>query len=69
LVPLFTHEGAIDRAGTHGGEAAIMLRPIQLGEPLLVPPQTRHHALAQEVTQAKELIGRAVLVDNMLLGP
>ncbi len=46
-----------------------MLRPIPLGEPLLVHPPTRHQARAQEGTHAKELSGRAGLVATRLLGP
>jgi hypothetical protein len=67
LVPLFLNEGEIDRAGEHVVEAAIMLAPLQLVELVLVRPQARHQAIAQEVTQAKELISIAMLVDKMLL--
>jgi hypothetical protein len=68
LVPLFPNEGEIDCAGEDVVEAPIMLGPIQLIEPVLIHPQAGHQAIAQEVTQAKELVGIAMLIDTMLLG-
>ena len=68
LIPLFLDQRGIDRAMDDVIEAAIMLGAIQLVELLLAHVQPGHQGKAQEVTEAKQLVREAMLVDKMFPG-
>jgi hypothetical protein len=69
LIPLLTDECDINGAADHRVEAAVMLRAVQLVELLFGQREPRHQAIAQEMTEAKELVGEAMLIDKMFFGP
>src|ERR1043166_7480330 len=68
LVPLFTNERGIHRAADDLIKVAIMLGAIQLVEELLTHVKPGHQGKPQEMTEAKQLIGKPMLVHKMFLG-
>ena len=68
LIPLLANEREVNRATDDGIETPIGFGPVELGELLLTHVESGHQAIAQEMTEAKQLIGVAVGVDKMFLG-
>lgn len=69
LIPLFPNQGGVNRARDNIIKSAIGLGPIELVEGLLARIETRHQGQPQQVTEPKELVGEAMLIDKMFLGP
>ena len=69
LVPLLTPEGHIHGATEDRVERPLGRRPVELGAGVLTDGQPGHQTVAQQVTQAAELIGIPRLVHTMFLGP
>src|SRR5215475_8757173 len=69
LIPLLSDQCKVHRALKHLVEMAIVFRPVHLIERLFTHREARHQAIAEEMTKAKELIGVAMGIDKMFLGP
>jgi hypothetical protein len=69
VIPLLPEQGEVHGALQDLVQAAIVLRPVHLIERLFTHSEARHEAVAQEMAEAKELIGIAVGIDHVFLGP
>ena len=68
-VPLFLEQCHISRAVHDPIEVAIRFGGIRFVELLFVDREPGHQGIPQEVTQAKQLVGEAMLIDHMFFGP
>src|SRR5215510_12289614 len=69
LIPLLSDQFKVHCALKQLIKTAIVLRPVHLIERLFTHVEAWHQAIAEEMTEAKELIGVAMGIDKMFLGP
>ena len=62
-------ESEIHRPVEDRVEGAVALRPVELVQRLLADREAWHQAVSQQVTEAKQLIGVAMLIDKVFFGP
>src|SRR6266571_4978863 len=67
LIPLFPDEPQIDGALEDRVETAIVLGTVQFIERLFTDWEAWHQAITQQMTQPKELLRIAVLINKMFL--